>query len=115
MALLQHDIQLIQDVCQLLDNKFEKQILISDLVAKFNISESTLMKKFKVVHNKTIYQYRLEKCMLYAKRKIENGVTVKAIIKELGYKTHSSFTRAYKKIFSVVPSNAVQDYITERQ
>lgn len=115
MALLQHDIQLIQEVCQLLDKRFEMQIPISDLVAKFNISESTLMRNFKEIHHQTIYQYRLQKCMLYAKQKIENGSTVKEIVKELGYKTHSSFSRAFKKIFFEAPSKTVVDYIPKLQ
>ena len=114
MTLSQHEFQIIKEVRQMIDENVKNRIPIADLAASHNISESALAKGFKTVYHKTIYKYRLEKCMEYAKQLIENGTPVKVLVIELGYKNNSSFSRAFKKVFFQVPSKYLPDYVTGR-
>jgi AraC-like DNA-binding protein len=107
MSLSEHEKQIIEKVHNFISNNYKKHILIAHLVRDYGISESTLTKGFKFLYNKTIYRFRLEKSMQYAKSQREEGVQIKNIKKELGYKTTGSFARAYRKIYGGAPTKSL--------
>jgi len=104
MNLSQYEIQVIQKIHQHITANFKNHILIVDLVKQYHLSETTITKGFKALYNQTIYKYRLQKCMEYAKSQIEQGVQIKNVQHELHYKSTGSFARAYKKIYGTPPT-----------
>jgi len=79
---------------------------IKDLAKEFNLSESTFKRHFKIVFDKNIYQYYLEKKMELAKEMIEiKQLSVATTAYTLGYEKVSSLTAAFKKVYNVVPKS----------
>ncbi|PTT04262.1 hypothetical protein DBR11_00065 [Pedobacter sp. HMWF019] len=107
MNLSPHEIEIIRNICQDITANFKNHILIVELVRRYHLSETTITKGFKAQYGYTIYRYRLQKCMEYAKRQIESGVQIKNIQHELHYKTTGSFARAYRKIYGQSPKKKV--------
>ena len=105
MSFTPQEVKIIHEVFQRIDLNYKIHIPITTLISKHNISESTLCRGFKVMYQTTIYRYRMDKCMRYAKDQIALGMQIKIIQQELGYKTTGDFARAYKKFFGYVPSS----------
>jgi AraC-like DNA-binding protein len=80
--------------------------MIKDLSKEFNMSDSNLKRHFRIVYGKNIYEYYLEKKMTLAKEMLLNeGGNVSIVAYALGYQKVSSFSKAFKKIHGVLPSN----------
>lgn len=79
---------------------------IKTLALEFNMSESTLKRHFKMVFEKNIYQYYLEKKMELAKEMIQvENLPVAAVAYSLGYEKVSSLTSVFKKVYNVLPKS----------
>jgi AraC-like DNA-binding protein len=67
-------------------------------------SVSSLMRHFKYVHGKTIYEYYLEKKMELAMKILsENAISVNEVADKLGYEKASSFITIFKKYYGHCP------------
>jgi AraC-like DNA-binding protein len=79
---------------------------IKKIALEFNMSESTLKRHFKLVYEKNIYQYYLEKKMELAKEMIQvKNLPVTAVAYTLGYEKVSSLTSVFKKVYNVLPKS----------
>jgi AraC-like DNA-binding protein len=79
---------------------------IKTLSKEFNMSESNLKRHFRIVYGKNIYEYYLEKKMGLAKEMLMNqGTAISSVAYSLGYEKVSSFTKAFKKLYGVLPSD----------
>jgi AraC-like DNA-binding protein len=80
--------------------------VIKVLSKEFNMSDSNLKRHFRIVYGKNIYEYYLEKKMTLAKDMILNeGKSISIVAYSLGYEKVSSFSKAFKKMYGVVPSD----------
>jgi AraC-like DNA-binding protein len=80
--------------------------VIKALSKEFNMSDSNLKRHFRIVYGKNIYEYYLEKKMTLAREMILNeGKPVSIVAYSLGYEKVSSFSKAFKKMYGVVPSD----------
>ena len=71
---------------------------IDAIAKKVSLSESTLKRYFKVVFNKSLNEYYLEKKMEHAKRlMLEKPLTVNEVASILSYEKVSSFIETFKK------------------
>lgn len=86
-------------------NDYFKSFLIEDLCRKYVISETKLTRGFKQQFGVTIYQYRLEKCMEYAKDAFRQGATVNELAMLFDYSSAGSFSRAFRKVYPRPPSH----------
>jgi AraC-like DNA-binding protein len=74
------------------------------------MSDSNLKRHFRIVYGKNIYEYYLEKKMSLAREMILNEEnTVSVVAYSLGYEKVSSFSKAFKKMYGVLPSNLKQN------
>jgi len=89
--------------------------IISNITARFpslhqlaknaGMSVSKLKALFRKIYNKPIYQYYQEQRMIRAKAMLLSGnASVKTAALEMGFKTASNFSIAFKKQFEVLPS-----------
>jgi len=90
--------------------------VIKVLSKEFNMSDSNLKRHFRIVYGKNIYEYYLEKKMNLAKEMILNeGKPVSSVAYSLGYEKVSSFSKAFKKMHGIVPSDLRHHKNTETQ
>lgn len=103
MSLTKSQIFALNKVRALIDSQPARRNKISRLVSESNLSEFQLTKGFKELYGDTIYSYQLKSSMNHAAILLQNGMTVKAVSIELGYKTPNNFTRAFIKVFKFAP------------
>jgi AraC-like DNA-binding protein len=79
---------------------------IEEIAAKVNMSISSLMRQFKLLYGKSVYEYYVEKKMELAKKMIlESSITVKEIAEMLGYNQSSPFIEGFTKYFGYSPGS----------
>jgi len=79
---------------------------IEEIATKVNMSISSLMRQFKLLYGKSVYEYYVEKKMELAKKMIlESSITVKEIAEMLGYNQSSPFIEGFTKYFGYSPGS----------
>jgi len=106
LPLTQEDITRVMHIERLLTkNIFQTPPSIQQLAKIAAISESKLKKDFKTMYSLPIYEYYQKARMHAAQDKLLTGkFSVKEVAMELGYSNLSNFTIAFKKEFSILPS-----------
>ena len=103
MSLTQSQIFALNKVRELIDSQPTKRYRICELLLQSKLSEYQMTNGFKELYGDTIYNYQLKLSMSHAATLLQNGMTVKAVSIELGYKTPNNFTRAFVKVFRYPP------------
>ncbi len=81
---------------------------IAGLAKEFNIGSSTLKRQFKLIYNKSIYNYYLEQKMAMGMNMLEEpNASVSDIAYKLGYQKINSFSKIFKKHFGILPSEVI--------
>lgn len=84
----------------------ELNIKIDDLASACNISNITLLRKFKKVFNDTPHNYINKRKLAYASQLlVKTNLSIGEIAMTLGYSTIYAFEISFKKIYTVSPSN----------
>jgi AraC-like DNA-binding protein len=79
---------------------------IEAIARKVNMSPSSLLRQFKLMYGKSLYEYALEKKMELAKKLVvEEQLSVKTIANRIGYKHASTFIEAFTKWHGCRPGN----------
>ncbi len=103
------DVQKMKDIANFIESEKNNQLPGLGMIAqKYNVSISTLKRHFKAVHKKNIYEYYLHVKFLNAKELLNKGKNVSEVASELGYNKINSFSKIYKKIFGLLPSEEKQ-------
>ena len=97
--------KVVIEVSHKINDNFKESFTTAQLAKEFNISQSLLNRGFKVIYKKNLRQYRLEKAMQYALEQMGEGVLLKELAQELGYFNRKGLSRAFKKVYGVVPTN----------
>lgn len=95
-------------ILQYLNLHLTEPLSIDDLAARFYISKYHMMRRFKDETGYTIHSYVTEKRLLLARRLLQSGKLVSDVCYLAGYQDYSTFSRAYRKRFSVSPSTDQQ-------
>lgn len=96
--------QLITKCLRFIEKNYTGDISIEDIAKEMYVSPSSLFQCFKNEMGVSIYKYITEKRMIYARKLIYQGENPTKIYKECGFGDYSTFYKAYKKMFSVSPS-----------
>ena len=97
--------QMVQAEMILMEN-IKNPPKVEAIARKVNMSVSSLLRQFKLIFGKSIYQYYVEKKMELAKKMIlENGFTVKEIAEILGYNQASPFIECFTKYHGYSPGS----------
>lgn len=91
-------------ILQYLNTHLTEPILIDDLAEKFFLSKFHMMRKFKNETGYSIHAYLSEKRLMLAHEWISSGMPVLQACEACGYRDYSSFSRAYRKLFSTSPT-----------
>jgi AraC-like DNA-binding protein len=89
---------------QYLDNSVPERTNNRDLARLAGLSQKKLGRGFKFLYKVTIYQYWLGKSMAFAKAMMEDGAQVKEVSRLLRYSTTGSFSRAFRVVYKISPT-----------
>lgn len=94
----------ILDILRYLDNHLTEDLDIDQLAEAFYISKYHMMRLFRRETDMTIHSYLTQRRLLLAKDLINQGIRATEACYRCGFRSYSSFTRAYGKQFGTTPT-----------
>jgi len=100
-----YDIPALELAKSIIEKDPVRHIHISVLAEKVGINEFKLKLGFRELFQTSPYQYRLHLCLEKAKALLEDtDDTIDQIASKVGFDTYNGFSTAFKKAFSVAPT-----------
>ena len=94
----------IADILAYLDSHLAEDITIDALAEEFYISKFHMMRLFRQETGQTIHSYLSDMRLLHARKLISQGLSATDSCFRSGFRSYSSFTRAYGKRFGTTPT-----------
>ncbi|MBR5590771.1 MAG: helix-turn-helix transcriptional regulator, partial [Anaerotignum sp.] len=94
----------ILDILRYMDAHLAEDLSIDTLAEEFFISKFHMMRLFKQETGRSIYDYLQERRLLHARDLIRQGVSATDSCFQSGFRSYSSFTRAFAKHFGTTPT-----------
>jgi AraC-like DNA-binding protein len=88
----------------LVENNIKKPCSLIELSRKTGLNDFKLKKGFKALFGHTVFGYLGELRMNMAHKLLQEGQSVSIVAETVGYKNAHHFTAAFKKRFSMLPS-----------
>lgn len=92
---------------QYLDRHLSEDLDMDALAERFFISKFHMMRLFRQETGFTIYTYLLQRRLLVARQLMEKGMRATEACYRSGFRSYSSFTRAYNKHFGTTPTGRI--------
>lgn len=90
-----------------LDRHLAEDLDMDALAERFFISKYHMMRLFRAQTGFTIHTYLLQRRLLAARQLIERGMLATEACYRCGFRSYSSFTRAYSKHFGTTPTGRI--------
>ena len=90
-----------------LDRHLSEDLDMDALSEHFFISKYHMMRLFRQETGFTIHTYLLQRRLLAARQQIERGMRATEACYRCGFRSYSSFTRAYSKQFGTTPTGRI--------
>lgn len=105
----------IRDMLRYIDAHLTEDITIDELAERFYISKYHMMRLFREEVGQTIHAYISDRRLLHARALIRAGTSATESCFRSGFRTYSSFTRAWSKHFGGTPTgrNAPKEEMIE--
>lgn len=94
----------IREMMHYLETHLNDEISMDDLAERFYISKYHMMRTFQQETGQTVYTYLTERRLLHARELIRRGDSATDACFQSGFRSYSSFTRAYAKRFGTTPT-----------
>lgn len=94
----------ILELMKYIDDHVTEDLDIDALAEAFYISKYHMMRLFRQETGSTIHTYLSQRRLLYARQLIEQGMRATEACYRSGFRSYSSFTRAYGKHFGTTPT-----------
>ena len=94
----------ILDILRYIDAHLTEDITIDFLAEEFYISKYHMMRLFRRETGRSIHSYLSERRLLHARDLIAGGMNATESCFRSGFRSYSSFTRAYAKRFGTTPT-----------
>lgn len=91
-------------IAEYIAGNLSESLDINSLAEIVHISPSGITHKFKKEFGIPIHKYIMQKRLIYAKRRAEEGEALTKLYSEVGFKDYSSFYKAYVNHFGNAPS-----------
>lgn len=98
------NVRAIHLIRQYIIDTIPQRVKVEQLVAMSGMSATRLTRGFKFLFQVTIHQFWLEASMEYAAEKIRYGAMTKEIAISLGYRSTSTFARAFTDVLGYNPA-----------
>ena len=101
----------IQDILRYMDSHLTEDLTIDHLSERFYISKYHMMRLFRSETGQSIHSYLSDRRLLLARDLIRGGMSATESCFRAGFRSYSSFTRAYAKRFGTTPTgrSAIMD------
>jgi AraC-like DNA-binding protein len=96
---------LASEIRHYVDINYMKEIKVEEISKQFGFDRTYLFKKFKQKYGCSIKEYIVNVRMKSAKNLLEKGYSVSSTAFMVGYNDEFNFSKAFKKCFSISPSN----------
>ena len=107
-AALPHPVQpensRVQDIIRYIDENLTEELTIDHLSERFFISKYHMMRLFRRETGQSIHSYLSDRRLLHARDLIARGLSATESCFRAGFRSYSSFTRAYAKRFGTTPT-----------
>lgn len=104
----------VRELMAYLDAHLAEDLDIDTLAESFYVSKFHMMRQFRQETGMTIHSYLSQRRLLHAKNLMEKGVKATEACYRSGFRSYSSFTRAYGKFLGTTPTGRV-DAAGERE
>ena len=94
----------VLDMLRYMEEHLAEDICIDALAQQFYISKYHMMRLFRQETGQSIHEYLTDRRLLRARDLMAKGVSATESCFRSGFKTYSSFTRAYAKRFGTTPT-----------
>ncbi len=94
----------VLDMLRYLDAHLSEDISIDDLAERFYLSKYHMMRLFRRETGSTIHSYLTERRLLLARELIAGGMSATDACYRSGWRSYSSFTRAFGRRFGTTPT-----------
>ena len=101
------------EIMQYLDNHLSEDITIDLLAEKFYISKFHMMRRFREETGCSVHTYLSDRRLLLARDMIRNGTPATDACFHCGFRSYSSFSRAYGKLFGTTPTGRTGGSVPE--
>lgn len=104
----------VQAMMRYMDENLAEDLDMDALADTFYISKYHMMRQFRQETGLTVYEYLTQRRLLHARDLIEKGSRATEACYRSGFRSYSSFTRSYAKIFGTTPTGRM-DTARERE
>ena len=94
----------IQDILRYIDGHLTEDLTIDALSEQFYISKYHMMRLFRQEVGQTIHSYLCDRRLIHARDLLNQGLSATESCFRSGFRSYSSFTRAYGKRFGTTPT-----------
>lgn len=98
----------ILPILRYLDAHVCEQIAVPELAERFYMSQFHMMRRFKDEVGTSVHEYLSERRLLLARRLLQEGHSATDACYASGFRSYSSFARAYKKHFGISPKTGAE-------
>jgi len=100
-----NDISRVQEADAIIRQSIKTHFTIAELAQKVGLPEKRLKKIFKQVYGLGLYAHLRTLRLQRARQLLMEGVAIRVIIREIGYKSESHFSIAFTKFFGQTPAS----------
>ena len=95
--------ELLLRVLDYLEMNLAEKLTLDIVAERFDVSKSTLTQLFRKRLDISFYAYLTKRRLIVAKGLISRGMPLEQVGKQVGFKEHSAFYRAFKQEFGISP------------
>lgn len=93
-------------------DKLHQHVSLDELTVEIGMSKYHFIRLFKKVFGLSPYQYQKVKRVEYAKTLLQKGVNVAEVAIQLGYTDTASFSKSFKQVSGINPSDIKKQFST---
>ena len=95
----------VQETVDILSDRCAEELRVSELAARFYMEQNSFTRRFKKYTGKTPKEYQMECRMERARHLIaESGMSLSEIAASCGFGSHSFFSKVFKQLYGVTPT-----------
>ena len=87
-----------------IDDHLTEDLSVDELAERFFLSKYHMMRQFRGSTGTSIYTYIIQRRLMLAREQINQGMSATESCFRSGFRSYSSFTRAYGKYFGTTPT-----------
>lgn len=95
--------ELLLRVMDHIETHLAEKLTLEDTAARFDVSKSTLTQLFRKKLDISFYAYLTKRRLTVAKGLIARGIPLEQVGKQVGFKEHSAFYRAFRQEYGISP------------